>query len=71
MNEREAHLPAFATDELHKYARENGGNLDKAWEESELCGAHHEGKKELMFARVKRWLREAEFDRLASGVSGA
>jgi len=59
MSEHDAHLPTFATDELHKFARINGGDLDKAWEDSELCGSHHDDKKDLMFARVRRWLNES------------
>ena len=58
MNERSADLPALATDDLYGHAIRNGGDLDKAWVASFWCGPHHEPKKDLMFARVGRWLKE-------------
>jgi len=63
MDERNAHLPVFATDDLHKHTKLNGGDVSAAWEASELCGEHHNDKKELMVARVNRWLKEAEDDK--------
>lgn len=56
MNERNAYLPAFATDDLHRLAKLNGGDIEKAWADSDLCGEHHLPNKDLMVARVSRWL---------------
>lgn len=66
VSEKHADLPVFATDDLHQLAKVNGGDLEGAWRHvTNLKPKTWRGwaLKDLMLARVARWLKESADDR--------